>query len=140
MVLDDDFYIRRFVPRVSRFSLDRILRMMSSRIFLVAAMLSMICRLVIYFFSMFLLVLSLSVWITLLISRMCEATYEFYYHPSFFFSSAISPPFFRIYNTFIAFCYSIYIIALRSWMRSLKFSKICYFMDLMSSFSSILPQ
>lgn len=114
MVLDNDFYINTLVPRVSRFYLERILRMMSSRIFLVAAMLSMICKFVISFFSMFLLVLSLRVWITLLISRMCDATYKFYYHPSFFFSNAISPPFLRIYSTFMAFCYSIYIIALRS--------------------------
>ncbi len=60
------------IYKVSRFYLERILRMMSSRIFFVAAMLYMIWRLVIYFLSMFLLVLSLRVWMTLVISLMWE--------------------------------------------------------------------
>ena len=68
MVFDDDFLIRIVVPRVSLFSFDLILRMISSRIFLVAAMLYMIWRLVISFLSMFLFVLSLRVWITFAIS------------------------------------------------------------------------
>lgn len=108
------------ISRVSLFSLERTLRMMSSLIFLVAAMLSMICRLVISFFSMFLLVLSFSVCTTLASSRTCAAAYV-YYQFSFPFRMAISPFFLRIYRTLRAFCSSIYIMALRSWMRSLKF-------------------
>lgn len=121
VVLDDDFWIGEELPKVSLFSLERILRMMSSRIFLVAAMLSMIWRLVISFLSMFLLVLSFSVWITLLISFIVLLTSTSYSHPSFFFISAISPLFLRISSTFSAFCSSISIIALRSWILSLKF-------------------
>lgn len=68
MVFDDNFWIRSELPKVSRFSLDLIFRMISYLIFLVAAMLSMICRFVIYFLSMFLFVLSFRVWMTLLIS------------------------------------------------------------------------
>lgn len=95
MIFNDDFWIEKKVPRVSRFSFDRTFRMISSRIFLVAAMLSMICKLVISFFSMFLLVLSFSVWTTLASSRTWAAA-SVSYQPSMRFNIAISPFFFRI--------------------------------------------
>lgn len=49
------------IYRVSRFYLERTLRIISYLIFFVAAMLYIIWRFVIYFFSMFLFVLSLRV-------------------------------------------------------------------------------
>jgi len=79
VVLDDDLCIGTMLHKVSLFYLDLILRMMSSLIFFVAAMLYMICRLVISFLSMFLFVLSLRVWITLLISRIWAVISPFYY-------------------------------------------------------------
>jgi hypothetical protein len=66
---------------VSLFSFDRIFRMMSSRIFFVAAMLSIICRFVIYFFNMFLFVLSFRVWIVLLCSLMMLTVSGIYSQP-----------------------------------------------------------
>ena len=114
--------------------------MISYLIFLVVVMLSMICKFVIYFFRLFLLVLSLRVEITFdnsfIVSRSCWFSYQF----SFFFSKAIYPCFFFISSTFIAFCSSISIIALLSWILSLKFSNICSLMLFISSFSSNRPQ
>ena len=98
----------------------------------------MICRLVISFFKLFLLVLSFKVDISLLISL--TATPSVYYQFSFFFSIVSSPCFFFISKIFIAFCYSISIIALLSWILSLKFSKICSLILFIYSFSSMWPQ
>ena len=140
MIFNDNFLIRWYVPRVSRFYFDRILRMISSLIFFVAAMLSIIWRFVIYFFSIFLFVLSFRVWITLLISLIWLTVSGLSSQPSVFLRRTISPLFFRISRTFRAFCSSISIMALLNWILSLKFSKICSFMLLISSFSSILPQ
>jgi hypothetical protein len=59
------------IYKVSRFYLDLIFLIMSSRIFLVAAIDSMIWRLVISFFSVFLLVDNFRVLITLDKSLIC---------------------------------------------------------------------
>jgi len=125
---------------VSLFSLDLIFLMMSYLIFFVAVILSMIWRFVIYFFSIFLFVLSFKVCMVLLNYLICPIVAMLSYQPSFFFNRAIYPFFLLISRTFIAFCYSIYIMALRSWILSLKFSKICSLIVFISSFSSILPQ
>jgi len=58
------FLSKKEVHRVSRFYFERTLRIISYLIFFVAAMLYIIWRFVIYFFSMFLFVLSLRVWTT----------------------------------------------------------------------------
>lgn len=61
MIFNYNLCIYTIVPNVSLFSFDLILRIMSYLIFLVAAMLYIICKFVISFFNMFLFVLSLSV-------------------------------------------------------------------------------
>lgn len=126
--------ILQILHSVSLFYFDLIFLIMSSLIFFVAVILSIICKLVIYFFSIFLFVLNFNVCTTLLSYLICPIIWILSSHPSFFFSRAIYPFFLRISRTFSAFCYSIYIMALLSWILSLKFSKICYLMDLISSF------
>lgn len=140
MIFNDNFYIEQNVHKTYRFYLDFIFFIISSLIFLVVVILSIICKFVIYFFKLFLFVLSFRVEITFessfIVSRSCWFSYQF----SFFLSKAIYPCFFFIYSTFIAFCSSISIIALLSWILSLKFSKICSFMLFIYYFSSIRPQ
>jgi hypothetical protein len=113
------------IYKVSRFYLDFIFFKMSSRIFLVAAIDYIIWRFVIYFFKVFLLVESFNVCITRDKSFIWIWISLFYYQPYDFFIKTIYPCFLRIYKMFNAFCYSIYIIALRNWILSLKFSNIC---------------
>lgn len=84
------------ISRVSLFYLDLIFFKMSSRIFFVEAIDYMICKLVIYFFNVFLFVESFSVLMTLERSLIWAWIYWFYYHPSFFLSKTIYPCFFLI--------------------------------------------
>ena len=93
--------------------------MISSLIFFVLVMLSIICKFVIYFFKLFLFVLSFSVVISFIISLTASPSVSSQF--SFFLIRASSPCFFLISRMFMAFCSSIYIIALRNWIRSLKF-------------------
>lgn len=110
MILDNYFYISIYLHKTYLFYFVFIFLRISSRIFFVFVMLYMICRLVIYFFRLFLFVLSFNVVISFVISRTVSPSC--YYQLSFFFIRLTSPCFFFIYNIFIAFCSSIYIIAL----------------------------
>lgn len=93
------------ISKVSRFYFDFIFFIISSRIFLVAAMDYMIWRLVISFFKVFLFVESLSVLITRDKSFICDCMSWLSSHPSVFFIRTIYPCFFLISKIFNAFCY-----------------------------------
>jgi hypothetical protein len=102
------------ISRVSRFYFDLIFLIMSSRIFLVAAIDYMICKLVIYFFKVFLLVDNFKVLMTLDKSLTWAWISWFSYQPYVFLNRTISPCFFLIYKMLSAFCSSISIMALLS--------------------------
>lgn len=131
------------ISRKSRFYLDLIFFGISSLIFFVPLMLSNSCKFVIYFFKIFFWVFNFNVWIVFvwdLISSMFFFPYGVDSSNSHFFNNIISPCFFFISNILIEFCSSISIRALLSCILSLKFSKICSLIFLISWAYSNLPQ